>query len=133
MDDGTCTMLFAADCAASSGVPQGAGTNCATATCPPAEACCLPNETCVDRTPAVCVSQGGTPQGPGTTCVTVACPTLTRGACCVAGGICVADAFEFECNQSGGTWYPNTPCDPTLCLANTVESKTWGQIKGLFR
>ncbi len=133
MSNGACADITASACAAAGGASQGANTACATAACPAAEACCLPDETCAERTPAVCVSQGGTPQGPGSTCATVACPTLPRGACCLPGGICVADIFAFDCNQAGGTWYPNTPCDPTLCIANSVESKTWGQIKGLFR
>ncbi|HNQ24829.1 MAG TPA: C25 family cysteine peptidase, partial [Phycisphaerae bacterium] len=41
---------------------------------PVPEACCLPDGSCADLTPAACASQGGTPWGGGTSCATVSCP-----------------------------------------------------------
>jgi len=38
------------------------------------EACCFPDGSCAELTPADCINQGGTPQGPGTTCASVNCP-----------------------------------------------------------
>lgn len=54
------------------------------------------------------------------------------GACCFPDATC-EDLAEEACAAAGGAWNPNTPCAPALCPPNAVESKTWGQVKGLFR
>jgi len=54
------------------------------------------------------------------------------GGCCFPDATC-EDLPEDACAAAGGAWNPNTPCVPALCPPNAVESKSWGQIKGLFR
>ena len=49
---------------------------------PDSEACCLPDDTCMDVEPSTCIGEGGVAQGPGTTCPDVDCeatatPTAT--------------------------------------------------------
>ncbi|UCG15359.1 MAG: hypothetical protein JSV19_08665 [Phycisphaerales bacterium] len=38
-----------------------------------AEACCMPDDSCVDDNPPDCIAAGGTPMGPGTQCATTIC------------------------------------------------------------
>jgi len=72
--NGTCGDRLPADCAAQGGTAQGAGSACATTSCPTPQACCSPLGMCANALPAVCMAGGGTPQGAGTSCSTVTCP-----------------------------------------------------------
>jgi len=132
---GACADLFAADCVAQGGVPQGAGTACAGTVCPqPTVACCFVDGSCADLVAADCAAQGGSSGAPGSSCATTVCPPPpTRGACCVPGAICIDGALLSECDAAGGIWYPNVLCSANPCDGNAVESKSWGEIKGLYR
>lgn len=130
--DGQCADVTPTVCTAGGGIPQGAGTDCATLNppCPqPTGACCIPpiGGSCQDLDAAACAAAGGGFQGTGTSCATITCPPLPPplGACCnnVTGGC--ANTSEQECILSGPefTWLgagtncgpPNpcpVPCDP---------------------
>lgn len=79
--DGSCAVLFAADCQAGGGVFQGEGTTCEGVVCPtPATGACCIGEDCIVLTADECAARGGDYQGddvpcvPGETCVIV--PTI---------------------------------------------------------
>jgi hypothetical protein len=78
-----CIDVPAADCVnIYGGTPQGPGINCSGVT----EACCLPDDTCVDVDPLCCDDLGGVAQGGGSSC-------SGMEACCDATGACyMADA-----------------------------------------
>ncbi len=86
-------------------IPPNTTVTCACAAVPP-EACCLPDGTCVNTTPANCQSQGGQSQGPGTQC-------SQPQACCLPGGVC-RNVDPLCCDDLGGT--PQGP--GTVCTAN---------------
>jgi hypothetical protein len=84
------------------GVWAGFGTMCATTTCDPIGACCMPDGTCDDNSglgvrEADCISMGGVFQGHETDCTTVECPA-PEGACCFANGFCTVLTQE-DCEQ----------------------------------
>ena len=82
---------------------------------PVAEACCMPNGTCIDVTPANCTASGGTPQGCRTTCATVMCTPPTE-ACCMPNGTCT-DVLPATCTGAGGTPQgPGTTCATAQCI-----------------
>ncbi|MCK4659447.1 MAG: S8 family serine peptidase [Phycisphaerae bacterium] len=76
LNDGTCVDQTLLECFCSNGVPQGAGTDCSTVTCPQpgSEACCFQDNSCQDMQPVDCLADGGFPQGLWTTCATIECP-----------------------------------------------------------
>jgi hypothetical protein len=131
--DGSCVVALLGQCPAGS-VGQGAGSTCTPNICPPPPgqgACCFPDFSCQILTAAGCESAGGTYQGDGSDCS--ACPTPPElGACCLPGGNCLDGVTRDQCSASGGTFYPNTPCSQVNCTTAT-ESKSWGNIKGLYR
>ena len=108
LQDCSCQDLVAAECDAAGGTPQGAGTTCATANCPPpppgAEACCFTDGSCQELVAADCEAAGGTPQGEGTTCATANCPPPPpeAEACCFTDGSC-QDLVAADCDAAGGT------------------------------
>jgi len=100
--------------------------------CTPAggpEACCFPDGSCLDQTPADCAMNGGTNQGIGTTCATTSCPqpppanddcdnaiAVTTGpnAGQANNGSAGADLVEASCqaNSNGDVWFVWTAdCD----------------------
>lgn len=116
--------------------PLGPGTSCSPnpCACPPQlEACCFPEGSCIDALVGQCPA-GSVPQGPGTTCANTFCEGLPpTGACCFADFTCIDGVTQEVCSASGGfVWYQGVPCDQS-CVPDAVESKSWGQIKGLFR
>jgi hypothetical protein len=113
--DGTCDDLDAADCAATGGAAQGAGTDCAATACPaPAEACCFPDGTCDDVDPADCAATGGAAQGPGTDCASAGCLPSPE-ACCFVDGSC-SDLVPADCAAAGGAAQgAGTGCAATTC------------------
>lgn len=105
---------------------RGAGTSCASITCPqpPTGACCNPDGSCTEPlTQLNCTNAGGTWQGDGSTCGQVSCPQpAPRGACClIAAGTCTDNMTEADCTAAGATtgiWQgPNTQCGQTTCPA----------------
>jgi hypothetical protein len=68
--------------------------------CP--EACCYPDNSCMEYVPAACTSDGGSPQGSGTNCATVDCAAAAEEACCFPGGTC-ADVDPATCSTQGGS------------------------------
>lgn len=133
--DGSCVDLITpAECADVGGAYAGDFVSCPAANCPqPTQACCFSNGTCADLVPADCATQGGSSQGAGTSCSTVACPQPTTGACCLTNLTCLENATSDVCGAAGGTWYPNLLCADVCDLPDAVQSKTWGNIKRLFR
>lgn len=133
--DGSCVEANVGACPAGS-TPQGSGTNCSPNLCPPpppvTEACCFVGGACQDLTTGDCAAAGGISQGPGTVCATTVCPLPEpRGACCIGTQCVIATAAE--CASAGGLYQgDNTTCQPNPCV-NAVESKSWGNIKGLYR
>ena len=133
-----CFVMTEADCVALGGFYQGDATNCEII--PPCEppgptdgACCLPDGSCVILTGTECAATGGLYWGDGSGCVPDFC---TRGACCLADATCLNDVVLEQCNQAGGLWYEGATCgDPGLICTepDAVESRSWGNIKGLFR
>ena len=80
------------------------GTQCATYTCFPSGACCLPDGGCVDDvSPSECAAAAGVYRGDGTQCGLIDCPDPT-GACCIAStGGCVV-LSEAACAVVGAHW-----------------------------
>jgi len=101
--------------------------------CDDPAACCFADGSCQTIPPEDCTAAGGTPQGGGTTCDTVTCtPPPPRGACCTPAYICVDGVTQAECEALAGTFYPDALCSEVVCV-NATESKSWGNIKGLYR
>ena len=80
------------------------------------EACCFPDGTCLELTPAECIEKDGWPQGPGTDCTSTKCPTPEPNeACCLPDGSC-ADLTLAECLALGGTPQdPGMDCSSVEC------------------
>jgi len=116
--DGTCSDLTVADCAVAGGTSQGAGSDCATASCPDLTgACCFIDGSCSDnQLEADCLAAGGTFQGGATDCATSSCPNFL-GACCFNDGSCAEGALESECVEGGGTFQGGgTDCGSANCV-----------------
>jgi len=108
--DGVCQDLPAANCTAAGGIPV-AGS-CATVTCEPYGACCVPGAGCVDN-----VRKSQCPTGADwyecTPCTQQPCGPQ---ACCYCNGAC-ADLLSFDCTATGGTAQgPGTSCATVQCL-----------------
>ena len=72
------------------------------------EACCQPQISCFEATPADCAAAGGTPQGAGSDC-------LGPVACCMPSGACEF-VDELCCDDLGGTSQgAGSTCTPNLC------------------
>lgn len=98
--DGTCTNGLRANCEATDyGLFQGAGSDCATATCTPRGACCWPEAqggySCSVRLEADCTSNGGIYNGDGVECGVNTCATVP---CCEQGVGCV-DRLPSDCQS----------------------------------
>ncbi|MGD2110225.1 MAG: hypothetical protein PVI86_12655, partial [Phycisphaerae bacterium] len=63
------------------------------------QACCLPDETCMDADGICCDDFGGIAQGGGTTCGTVTCGPV---ACCLEDGAVCEELPEASCLAQGG-------------------------------
>jgi hypothetical protein len=116
LPDGSCTDTVPDDCAAASGLAQGAATDCASTEC--TQACCL-GGSCTDETLSACEAGGGAPLGLGTDCATA--NTTCRGACCAGLG-CVDDISEDECGDPPleGTYLGNdSTCASELAACPT--------------
>lgn len=73
--DQACVDIDVQYCEALGGSPAPPGSTCANTSCPPYEACCLPNGSCLERTPYACINTlGGTPQGLLSICPQANCP-----------------------------------------------------------
>jgi hypothetical protein len=109
LSTGSCTT--AATAAACAGTFQGAGTACASVSCPqPSGACCLTSGACT--TAATATACAGTFQGAGTVCASVSCPQ-PPGACCLASGACTTAATATACAgtfQGAGTACASVSC-----------------------
>jgi hypothetical protein len=132
--DGSCQDAIAGQCPAGS-QPQGPGTNCAGVNCPdirPRGACCLPGGSCIENLLLDdCNSQGGS-WFPGQSCSQACPPPPVFEACCFVTGDCV-DAIAGQCPAGSVGQGAGTACATTVCPVNAVESKSWGNIKGLYR
>jgi hypothetical protein len=130
--DGSCVEANVGNCPAGS-QPQGAGTTCAGVNCPdirPRGACCFPDFTCQpDQLQGDCEAAGGTWLF-GEPCTSCPQPPVL-GACCV-DGVCIDQQTETQCAANQGTWYPGLLCTQVECTTAT-ESKSWGNIKGLYK
>jgi hypothetical protein len=128
--DGSCVDALTGNCPAGS-VPQGAGTSCATVICPaPTGGCCFPDFSCVILTSSECAAVGGMYLGDGTDCSL--CDEGVFEACCFPDGSCVVGPFG-ECPAGSTPQGANTRCEDVLCSTTPVESRSWGEVKGLFR
>jgi hypothetical protein len=130
--DGSCLDLTTADCAAQGGTPF--GPSCAGVICPqPTVACCFADGSCADLTAADCAAAGGVVSGAD--CATTVCEQPERrGACCFSDGSCQDGLTADECGAAGGSYEgDNTLCSQTECPTISTESKSWGEIKGLYR
>lgn len=97
---------------------------------PQTVACCFFDGSCADLLTAECAAAGGSAGGPGSACATTQCPDQRpRGACCYADGSCADGVLGPDCT---GTWYPGLSCAQISCT-NATESKSWGEVKGLYR
>ncbi|MFN0151174.1 MAG: hypothetical protein ACKVU1_10780 [bacterium] len=97
---------------------------------PQTVACCFFDGTCADLLADECAAAGGTAGGPGSACATTVCPDQRpRGACCYADGSCADGVLVSDCT---GTAYPGQTCSQISCV-NATESKSWGEVKGLYR
>jgi len=82
------------------------------------QACCLPDDTCIDTTEEDCKAIGGDPQGTGTNCATTICSQLTE-ACCFPDDSC-QDLPSDECLRQGGDPQGiGTDCATTICSQPT--------------
>jgi hypothetical protein len=117
--DGSCMTLTPGDCAATTGLAQGAGTDCAGTPCPlPMEACCFPDGSCLDLTPADCATMAGSAQGPGSDCAGTVCPPPEE-ACCFDDGSCT-DIPAADCAAMGGAGQgPGSDCASATCSQPT--------------
>jgi hypothetical protein len=80
----------------------------------PPQACCFPDGSCQELTPAECKEEGGWPGGDGTTCATTECPDPNE-ACCLPDGSC-EDLTLAECQALGGTPQgSDTDCSDVKC------------------
>ncbi|MFH2036296.1 MAG: thrombospondin type 3 repeat-containing protein [Candidatus Zixiibacteriota bacterium] len=131
--DGTCANLSSANCIASGGTWQGAGTVClgdndgngtddACEGTQPTGACCYPDGTCAVVDQNTCLQFSGIWQGAGSACmgdfngnlIDDACEGLyTTGACCFPDGSCITTSLG-ACTLAGGQYKG----DGTLCLGD---------------
>lgn len=96
---------------------------------PPSGACCQPDGSCTYTCQYDCTGEW---LGPGTDCDPNPCPQ-PPGACCFADGACLV-LTEGECVAQQGTWLGlDTDCDPNPCPIVPIESRSWGQIKSVYR
>ena len=131
--DGTCVVAEVGQCPPGS-VGQGDGTNCDPNLCQDnreSQACCFPDGSCVDAFVGECPA-GSTPQAIGTACATFTCPQPQFEACCFEDGSCV-DAPLGQCPAGSIGRGAGTSCATVNCNVNSVESRSWGNIKGLYR
>ncbi len=137
LPDGSCQILIESDCAANGGMYAGNDVACADANCPPPTgACCFcPGGFCEELTAEECDAAGGVYVGNGIPCSSFSCSCPPpSSACCFPDGSCV-DLFPPDCVGQGGV--PSDLyqfCSVVQCVpANSVEPKSWGKIKSLFR
>jgi hypothetical protein len=94
-------------------------------------ACCFPDGACLQLDPAVCIQQGGTFFGGP--CLPNPCPIAVHGACCLPSGECQFTTPAL-CLGIGGVYQGNDiPCLPNPCHPIPVESRSWGQVKSIYR
>jgi hypothetical protein len=114
---GSCVdFTLSSECAGLGGTFQGAGSRCATVSCPSGGtgACCFADGSCFVTSSTDCAGAGGAYQGSGTTCSPNPCPQPT-GACCFVDGTCAA-ATALNCSAAGGAYQGNgTTCAPNPC------------------
>lgn len=116
---GGCQFTTNCHCDSIGGTFAGPSTQCGSAGCPTAGACCdLDLGTCTNALlPDDCAAIGGTYAGANTSCGAGACALLT-GACCVpATGACVNGQSPGNCDLGGGIWQgQGTSCASTVCF-----------------
>ena len=77
-------------------------------------ACCLPDDTCQELTPAECAAASGAYHGDGTVCTPNPCLAPT-GACCHTDGTCTSETAA-DCAAAAGTYQGDgSPCSPNPC------------------
>jgi hypothetical protein len=107
-----CQVLDIFECFAIGGKPQGPTSSCPDA-CISIEACCLPDDQCIEVAASECFSQGGETQGAFSTCASNPCKALE--ACCIEGGDCL-ELFIASCTDLGGLPQgPGSVCDAEAC------------------
>jgi hypothetical protein len=136
-EDGHCEDIFATDCVARGGDPQGAGSVCTPGLCPlppVPEACCFDDGHCEDILADDCTARGGDPQGAGSVCTPDLCPLPPETeACCFQDGHC-DDLVADDCTAQGGTPQGvGSDCATTECPPVATETTTWGAIKANYR
>jgi hypothetical protein len=146
--DGSCAMLTQPACVTAGGIYAGNGSACAgdldgngvddaCEQITPKGACCMPDGTCLVRTPIDCANAGGTPMGIGVLCqgdlnqngVDDACETVVpTGACCFDNGTCLVRT-QAACAAAGGAY----STDGSLCLGdgnqNGVDDACEGTVQ----
>jgi hypothetical protein len=146
--DGSCANLTQAACIASGGLYAGNGSACtgdldgngvddACEQVTPKGACCMPDGTCLVRTPIDCSNAGGTHMGIGVLCqgdlnqngVDDACETVVpTGACCFDNGSCLVRT-QAACAAAGGTY----STDGSVCQGdlnqNGVDDACEGSVQ----
>jgi hypothetical protein len=138
LPNGGCAIVREVDCENAGGVFQGEGTDCGSVDCPepppPTGPCCFfdgEHGTCVVMTFVDCVLEGGSwLSRPGDDCEGVDCDP--NGACCFPSGLCTLNGGRTRCENRGGVWIPDGTC-PQSCDATTIEPRSWGSIKALYR
>jgi len=119
--DGSCLILYAAECAAQGGSYGGDGVTCAQVFCEvlPIGACCFASGACAVLPLPDCEAQGGAYAGDGVSCAAANCPSGTpTEACCFAdcdGGGCL-DLLPADCIAAGGVPQgTDTACNQGIC------------------
>jgi hypothetical protein len=126
-----CEMVYETQCAALGGVWH-LGLTCAEANCPEMWACCV-RGICTMMFEENCTLVGGNWM-PDVTCDPNPCPAV----CCYESPFMYQECgimLEAACAAASGHWHPEwVTCDPNPCeIYSPTESKSWGQIKSMYR
>jgi len=94
------------------------------------DACCLPDETCVELTTHECLAAGGVPGAAGSECATTTCGSLDE-ACCLTAEVCIntdaASCIGFG-GQPGGS---GTVCNAKFCNPCPEDVAPQGAVDGV--
>lgn len=117
LPNAACALLTESGCATAGGVFFGIGQPCAAGACESTGACCTADGSCDVVPPGLCDANGGTYLGNNSSCSPNPCPPPPpTGACCQAGGVCVADRTAAQCAEASGTWQgAGSSCSPNPC------------------
>ena len=110
------------------GVYQGNGWLCATVSCGPGGACCLPvGSPCLQQVETACDAAGGDWQGEGTECSPALCGNY--GACCMPEDGRCREVRSTACDSAGGIYQGDgVTCAETTCpfayYSNEIDPMT---------